>query len=86
LIWVGNIIFFAIVNNLVGDREFAFPRPEGQAVNLPLNFLDHVFLSFTTGTAFGPTDMSPLTTRANIYDGRSVNLLADARNRGCPCD
>jgi Ion channel len=66
LIWVANIIFFAIVYNLIGDREFSFPRPDGQPA-LQLNFLDHVFLSFTTATAFSPTDMSPLTTRARMF-------------------
>jgi hypothetical protein len=43
LIWVGNIIIFAIVYNLVGDREFTFPRPEGQPVDLSLIFLTTCF-------------------------------------------
>jgi hypothetical protein len=67
LIWVGNIIFFAIIYHLAGEREFSFPRPDGQAAGLPLNFLDYVFLSFTTATAFSPTDMSPLTTRTRMF-------------------
>ena len=47
-------------------REFAFPRAEGQPANHAMHFLDYVFLSFTTATAFSPTDTSPLTTRARM--------------------
>lgn len=31
-----------------------------------MQFLDYVFLAFTTATAFSPTDTSPLTTQARM--------------------
>jgi hypothetical protein len=52
-IWVGNVIVFAIAYHWIGDKE--------------LVFLDYVFLSFTTSTAFSPTDTLPVTTRARMY-------------------
>ena len=66
LIWVGDVVVFATIYHVVGDREFAFPRAEGQPANHAMHFLDYVFLSFTTATAFSPTDTSPLTTRARM--------------------
>jgi uncharacterized membrane protein len=65
-IWVNNIIVFAICYHLIGDGEFSFPRPAEQPADQAQNFLDYVFLSFTAATAFSPTDMSPLTTRARM--------------------
>ncbi len=67
LIWVSNIVVFAIIYHLLGERHFVFPRPEGQPANQPMAFLDYIFLSFTTGTAFSPTDTAPLTTTARMY-------------------
>jgi hypothetical protein len=64
-IWVGNVIVFAIAYHWIGEEEFVFPRARAPAK--PLVFLDYVFLSFTTSTAFGPTDTPPLTTRARMY-------------------
>jgi len=64
-IWASNVIIFAIIYHWIGDREYTFPRLDGDAT--PLNFLDYVFLSFTTSTAFSPTDTPPLTTRARMY-------------------
>jgi hypothetical protein len=66
LIWVGNVVVFAIIYHLIGEREFAFPRPDQQLLNEPINFLDYVFLSFTTATAFSPTDTPPLSTRTRM--------------------
>ena len=66
LIWVGDVVVFATIYHIIGDREFAFPRPDGQSADAPMNFLDYVFLSFTTATAFSPTDTSPLSTRARM--------------------
>jgi hypothetical protein len=63
-IWVGNVIVFAIAYHWIGEEEFVFPRAAGSAK--PLVFLDYVFLSFTTSTAFSPTDTPPLTTRARM--------------------
>jgi hypothetical protein len=67
LIWVGNVIVFAIIYHVLGEREFAFPRPDQQQTGQPMNFLDYVFLSFTTATAFSPTDTPPLSTRARMF-------------------
>jgi hypothetical protein len=65
LIWISNVIIFAIIYHLIGEGDFEFPRSRGPASS-PLNFLDYVFLAFTTATAFSPTDTPPLTTRARI--------------------
>jgi hypothetical protein len=67
VIWVGNVVVFAIIYHLVGEREFAFPQRDPQLAQPPLNFLDYVFLSFTTATAFSPTDTLPLSTRARMF-------------------
>jgi hypothetical protein len=67
VIWVGNIVVFAIIYHVLGEREFNFPRSDRQPTDLPMNFLDYIFLSFTTATAFSPTDTSPLTTRARMF-------------------
>jgi uncharacterized membrane protein len=67
VIWVGNVVVFAIIYHVLGEREFNFPRRDGQPTVEPMNFLDYVFLSFTTATAFSPTDTSPLTTRARMF-------------------
>jgi hypothetical protein len=67
LIWVGNVIVFAIIYHRIGEREFAFPRSDQQPAAQHMNFLDYVFLSFTTATAFSPTDTPPLSTRARMF-------------------
>jgi len=67
LIWVSNVVVFAIIYHLLGERSFAFPRAEGQLPVQQRPFLDYIFLSFTTGTAFSPTDTSPLTTTARMF-------------------
>ncbi|HEY1680468.1 MAG TPA: ion channel [Candidatus Tumulicola sp.] len=67
VIWVGNIVVFAIIYHVLGEREFNFPRSDRQLTDQPMNFLDYIFLSFTTATAFSPTDTSPLTTRARMF-------------------
>ncbi|HVN69705.1 MAG TPA: hypothetical protein VMU38_08670 [Candidatus Binatia bacterium] len=63
-IWVSNIIMFAVVYRW-SEQEFAFPTCKGTAT--PIAFLDCVYLSFTTSTAFSATDAPPLTTRARMY-------------------
>jgi hypothetical protein len=67
LIWVGDVIIFAILYHELGEREFAFPQPADQAAPQPMTFLDYVFLSFTTATAFSPTDTAPLSTQARMF-------------------
>jgi hypothetical protein len=88
-IWITNVIVFAIVYHGLGESNFAFPRATGDAA--PLKFLDFLFLSFSTSTAFSATDAPPLTTRARMYmmvessislitiavaAARAVNILA----------
>jgi hypothetical protein len=89
VIWIFNVILFAVAYHWIGEDEFVFPRSE--RFPKPLVFLDFIFLSFTTATAFSPTDTSPLTTRARMYmmlesavslatiaiaAARAVNILA----------
>ncbi len=64
-IWVSNVIVFAIAYHWLGEGEFVFRRPERSVT--PIAFLDFVFLSFTTATAFSATDTPPVTTRARMY-------------------
>jgi hypothetical protein len=66
MIWVSNVIIFAVIYHWIGERDFLFPRADGEAVK-PMHFLDYFFLSFTTSTAFSPTDTAPLTTRARMF-------------------
>ena len=65
VIWFANVMVFAIFYHWIGDDEFAFPEKAGVAPRHPV-FLDFLFLSFTTATAFSPTDTPPLTTAARM--------------------
>jgi uncharacterized membrane protein len=68
MIWVSNVVIFAVVYHWIGEGEFIFPRlPDDDARRKPLTFLDFLFLSFTTSTAFSPTDTPPLTTRVRMF-------------------
>jgi len=78
-----------------GSPEFAFPQPTssdngGKEETLP-GFVDYLFLSFTTSTAFSPTDTLPLSRRMKmlmmaeamislltiaLVAARAVNILA----------
>jgi hypothetical protein len=64
-IWVCNVAIFAVIYHWIGDREFLFPSRDGEPA-APLVFLDYLFLSFTTSTAFSPTDTAPLSTRTRM--------------------
>jgi Protein of unknown function (DUF1345) len=64
-IWVSSVAIFAVLYHWIGEREFVFPSKEGVPAQ-PLVFLDYLFLSFTTATAFSPTDTAPLTTRTRM--------------------
>ena len=64
-IWISNVAIFAIIYHWVGEGEFVFPSREGVPA-APLVFLDYLFLSFTTATAFSPTDTLPLSTRTRM--------------------
>jgi hypothetical protein len=66
VIWIANVIVFAVIYERACPRDFAFPKRESEKP-IPMHFLDYLFLSFTTSTAFSPTDTSPLSTRARMY-------------------
>ena len=65
VIWVSNVVLFGVFYRWLGDDDFIFPEKAGVAARR-LVFLDYVFLSFTTATAFSPTDTPPITTRARM--------------------
>ncbi len=64
-IWVMNVVLFAVLYRWIGDDDFIFPEKPGAAASR-LVFLDYLFLSFTTATAFSPTDTPPVTTTARM--------------------
>lgn len=66
MIIVCNIIIFAVIYHEAGEAQFLFPRRNDDD-DAPHVFLDYLFLSFTTSTAFSPTDTAPLTTRARMF-------------------
>jgi len=82
VIWISNLLAFSLLYWLIdgggpdarinSDRwraDFVFPqpvRPVDMNPNWQPNFLDYLFLGFSTATAFSPTDTLPLTTRARM--------------------
>jgi hypothetical protein len=84
VIWIANVIVFAVIYERACPRDFAFPKRESEKP-VPMRFLDYLFLSFTTSTAFSPTDTSPLSTRARMYmmaeSGISLATIAIAAAR-----
>ncbi|HTA38598.1 MAG TPA: hypothetical protein VK760_05960 [Candidatus Acidoferrales bacterium] len=64
-IWVSNVAIFAMLYHTIGEREFLFPHRDGDPPAQYV-FLDYLFLSFTTATAFSPTDTAPLSTRTRM--------------------
>ena len=65
VIWISNVVLFGVFYRWIGQDDFIFPEKAGIAAR-PLVFLDYLFLSFTTATAFSPTDTPPVTTRARM--------------------
>jgi hypothetical protein len=65
VIWIANVVLFGVIYRWLGDDDFIFPEQPGAAPHR-LVFLDFLFLSFTTATAFSPTDTPPLTTAARM--------------------
>jgi hypothetical protein len=65
VIWISNVVLFAVFYRWIGDDDFIFPAPPGGTAHR-LVFLDFLFLSFTTATAFSPTDTPPVTTAARM--------------------
>lgn len=65
VIWIANVVLFAVIYRWLGGDDFIFPERPGAAPHR-LVFLDFLFLSFTTATAFSPTDTPPVTTAARM--------------------
>ena len=79
-LWLINVIVFGLVYwdldcggpvARVGpqpERDFWFPQldPEKGHPNWEPGLVDYLYLGFTNATAFSPTDVSPLTTRAKL--------------------
>jgi uncharacterized membrane protein len=106
--WVANVLAFAMAywqldrggpearaNDAGPKPDWLFPQEEvpdeAPAGRWP-RFVDYLFLSFSTATAFSPTDTMPLTTRAKllmmtesavslvtlvIVAARAINILND---------
>jgi hypothetical protein len=80
--WVSNVFTFSLLfwqidrsgpearMNDIGKRpDFLFPQtgvPDEAPLNWRPTFVDYLFLSFTTATAFSPTDTLPMTSRAKL--------------------
>src|SRR5262245_2775671 len=81
-IWVNNVLTFSLLywqmdrGGPEARAASSSPRPdwffaqEGARENVPPDwrptFVDYLFLGFSTGTAFSPTDTLPLTSRAKM--------------------
>lgn len=82
VIWITNVLAFSLlywsmdgggpddrINSDTWHADFVFPQPVRQIdidPNWRPNFLDYLFLGFSTATAFSTTDTLPLTTRARM--------------------
>jgi hypothetical protein len=83
IVWISNLLAFSLlyweidgggpdarINSDSWRADFVFPQPVRTAdmnPNWKPNFLDYLFLGFSTATAFSPTDTLPLTTRARMF-------------------
>jgi uncharacterized membrane protein len=83
MIWASNILVFTIWYWLLdgggylrraeherGVREFLFPPEAATLPDYPdwrPNYVDYLFLAFTTSTAFSPTDTQTLSHRAKLF-------------------
>ncbi len=80
-VWVIGILIFALVYwqsdrggpevRLSGRRlrpDWLFPQADLDDIlpNWQPAFVDYLFLAYTTATAFSPTDVAPITTRAKL--------------------
>lgn len=81
-VWAGNVLLFSIaywrtdrggpearVNGVKRRPDWLFPQ-QGVPDDAPLDwrptFIDYLFLSFCTATAFSPAEAQPLTARAML--------------------
>ncbi|HEY7067562.1 MAG TPA: hypothetical protein VII06_39260 [Chloroflexota bacterium] len=83
LIWVYNVLLFAVwywlldggghmcrIEGRWAPRDFLFPPQATTLTDYPHwhpQYLDYLFLAFTTGTAFGPTDTQTLSRRGKAF-------------------
>jgi hypothetical protein len=81
-VWVSNVFIFSLfywrldrggpenrVHHTKKRPDWLFPQdglPEEEYADWEPTFVDYLFLSFTTATAFSPTDTLPLTVRAKL--------------------
>jgi hypothetical protein len=81
-VWVANVLTFSLLywwidrdgpearaNNGTKKPDWLFPQvgvPEDVLPDWRPTFVDYLFLGFSTATAFSPTDVLPLTSRAKI--------------------
>lgn len=80
-VWIVNVLIFSLLYwqiDLGGPEarihrntqpDWLFPQsdlPEGIMPNWRPTFIDYLFLSYNTATAFSPTDALPLTVRAKL--------------------
>jgi hypothetical protein len=81
-VWVTNVLMFSLlywqidrggpesrVNNASTQPDWLFPQagaPEDAPPDWRPTFVDHLFLGFSTATAFSTTDVMPLTPRAKM--------------------
>lgn len=81
-IWSGNVLIFTLIYWLIDSGgpdarlsgkthypDFVFPTmddPEHARPNWRPHIVDYLFLSFTTNTAFSPTEAMPFTPRAKL--------------------
>jgi hypothetical protein len=87
LAWALTVLTFSLWYWLLDDgRDFFFPQAESDRFPAwsPI-YTDYLFLSFTTSTAFSPTDVSPASRRAKLLmmlqSSMSLVLLAVAAAR-----
>jgi len=73
-IWICNVVAFSVIYDLLGEGQFQFSKRAGDEKR-SANFADYLFVSFTTATAFSPTDTPPLTTRARML------MMAESSSR-----
>jgi hypothetical protein len=82
LIWLNNVVLFTVwywlldggghmrrVEDRWAPRDFLFPPQATALADYPHwhpLYVDYLFLAFTTGTAFGPTDTQTLSRRAKL--------------------
>jgi hypothetical protein len=80
--WVSNVLTFSLLfwqidrggpearmNDISKRPDFLFPQtgvPDEAPLDWRPTFVDYLFLSYTTATAFSPTDTMPMTSRAKL--------------------